>query len=220
MNAENQKNGMMIYSNSYSLFLGSTLFFLFSVCFIQAQTNEKKEPSADLVKHVKLYLKEAADGNELALLFEMVKPDKAYFMVLFDSIPTIHPLNPKNEKRVSDGFGDRFHPIEKKNKPHLGIDITAETGTAIHAAADGTVTLANKSKDGYGNEVRITHSNGFSTRYTHMYTFIVKKGMKVKKGDIIGFVGSTGKSTGPHIHYEVRKHGKAVNPEYFLGIPI
>jgi len=211
---------MTVNNYLFSLLLRPTLFLVFSVCPIQAQTSEKKKPSADLEKHVKLYLKEAADGNELALLFEMVKPDKSYFMDLFDSIPTIHPLNPKNEKRVSDGFGDRFHPIDKKNKPHFGIDITAEVGTAIHAAADGTITLAKKSEDGYGNEVRISHSNGFSTRYAHMYTFIVKKGMKVKKGDIIGFVGSTGKSTGPHIHYEVRKNGKAVNPEYFLGIPI
>tara|TARA_E500000318_G_scaffold112008_1_gene133342 strand:+ start:29088 stop:29720 length:633 start_codon:yes stop_codon:yes gene_type:complete len=210
---------MKVSNFSFGPYLRPTLFLLFSVCFIQAQTS-KKAPSADIVKHVKLYLKEAADGNELALLFEMVKHDKAYFMPLFDSIPTIHPLNPKNEKRVSSGFGERFHPIDKEKKPHFGIDITAETGTAIHAAAHGTITLAKKSDDGYGNEVRISHSNGFTTRYAHMYTFIVKKGMKVKKGDIIGFVGNTGKSTGPHIHYEVRKNGKAVNPEYFLAIPL
>ena len=177
------------------------------------------EPSDAIKKHVKIYLEEAEDGNELAVLFEIIKVEREYFMPWFDSIPTIHPLNPKNEKRISDGFGDRFHPIDKKNKPHFGIDITAETGTAVHAAADGTVTLANQSVDGYGNEVRILHSNGFSTQYAHMYTLIVKSGMNVEKGDIIGFVGSTGKSTGSHIHFEVRKHGKAVNPEYFLGIP-
>ncbi len=216
---DTQNHSMIIYNYLFSLFLKST-FLILSVCSIQGQNTEKRKPSLDLDKHVKLYLKEAADGNEIALLFELVKDDKEYYMNLFDSIPTIHPLNPKNEKRVSDGFGDRFHPIDKKNKPHYGIDITADTGTAIHAAADGTITLSKKAKDGYGNEVRIIHSNGFSTRYAHMYTFIVKKGMSIKKGEIIGFVGSTGKSTGPHIHYEVRKHGKAVNPEYFLNIPL
>ena len=204
----------------HNKYLQSTFLGLISLVLHAQGTSAPKDgkPGEQLDKYVRLYLKEASEGTEIRLLFELVKDDKHRFVELFDSIPTIHPLNPKNEKRVSDGFGNRFHPLDKVNKPHLGIDITAEIGTAIHAAAHGTVTLAKKSGYGYGNEVRIAHSNGFSTRYAHMYTFIVKKGTKVKKGDIIGFLGSTGDSTGLHIHYEVRKHGKAVDPEPFLGI--
>ena len=133
----------------------------------------------------------------------------------FDYVPTINPLNPKRLKRFSSSFGMRFHPMDKENKQHLGLDISAKAGTPIHAAASGTVKRTEKSDFGYGNQVFIEHRYGFSTRYAHMYLFVVEKGQTINKGDIIGYVGSTGKSTGHHIHYEVWKNGKAIDPYPF-----
>ena len=134
----------------------------------------------------------------------------------FDSVPTINPLNPKNQKRVSSRFGRRFHPIDSIMKPHLGIDISANAGTPVHAAASGTVTKVVASNYGYGNQVYIEHAYGFSTRYAHLYTYIVQKGSTVKKGEIIGFVGNTGKSTANHIHFEIKKHDKHLDPLPFI----
>ena len=133
----------------------------------------------------------------------------------FDYVPTINPLNPKKLKRFSDGFGMRFHPIDKEDKQHLGLDISAKAGTPIHAAASGTVKRTKKSDSGYGNQVLIEHRYGFRTRYAHMYLFVVEKGQTINKGDIIGYVGSTGKSTGHHIHYDIWKNGTPIDPYPF-----
>ncbi|MEM1260295.1 MAG: M23 family metallopeptidase [Bacteroidota bacterium] len=133
----------------------------------------------------------------------------------FDYVPTINPLNPKRLKRFSSSFGMRFHPMDKENKQHLGIDISAKAGTPIHAAASGTVKRTEKSDFGYGNQVVIDHRYGFKTRYAHMYLFVVKKGQSINKGDIIGYVGNTGKSTGNHVHYEIWKGGKPIDPYPF-----
>ncbi|MEL6303186.1 MAG: M23 family metallopeptidase [Bacteroidota bacterium] len=133
----------------------------------------------------------------------------------FDHVPTINPLNPKRLKCFSSSFGMRFHPMDKENKPHLGLDISAKAGTPIHAAASGTVQRTKKSNYGYGNQVVIEHRYGFRTRYAHMYLFVVEKGQTINKGDIIGYVGNTGKSTGHHIHYEVWKNGTPLDPYPF-----
>ncbi|MEM8765191.1 MAG: M23 family metallopeptidase [Bacteroidota bacterium] len=133
----------------------------------------------------------------------------------FKYVPTINPLNPKKLKRFTDGFGMRFHPIDKEKKPHLGLDISAKAGTPIHAAASGTIKRTRKSNSGYGNQVIIEHDFGFTTRYAHMYLFVVEKDQDVKKGDIIGYVGNTGKSTNNHIHYEVWKDGIKIDPYPF-----
>ncbi|MEO0902658.1 MAG: M23 family metallopeptidase, partial [Bacteroidota bacterium] len=111
----------------------------------------------------------------------------------FDYVPTINPLNPKRLKRFSSSFGMRFHPMDKENRPHLGLDISAKEGTPIHAAASGTVKRTKKSSSGYGNQVVIEHRYGFRTRYAHMYLFVVEEDQTVSKGDIIGYVGNTGK---------------------------
>lgn len=141
--------------------------------------------------------------------------DNAAYSSIFDSIPSINPLNPKKLKRFSSEFGNRFHPIDGKYKKHLGIDISAAGGTPVHSAAAGVIKNTVSSSKGYGNQVFITHAFGFSTRYAHLYQFIVKKGQQVKKGDIIGFVGSTGKSTANHLHFEILKEDKALNPYPF-----
>ncbi len=128
------------------------------------------------------------------------------------SIPAIQPVANKNLKRMASGYGYRIHPVYKTRKLHTGMDFSAPKGTPIYATGDGRVSKVKRSRRGYGNIVKIDHGYGYETFYAHMDRFIVKRGQKVKRGDIIGFVGSTGTSTAPHLHYEVMKNNRKVNP--------
>ena len=131
------------------------------------------------------------------------------------SIPAIQPVSNKNLKRMASGFGNRIHPIYKTKKFHAGMDFAAKTGTSIFATGDGTIAKVKRSTRGYGNHVVIDHGFGYKTLYAHMSRYSVKKGQKIKRGDIIGYVGSTGTSVAPHLHYEVHKDGKKINPINF-----
>lgn len=124
---------------------------------------------------------------------------------------------PIDGARMSSGFGMRRHPILGYNKMHKGVDFAAPTGTPVYAAGNGTVDYAGR-KGGYGNYVRIRHNGTLKTAYAHLHKIKAKKGARVKQGDIIGYVGSTGRSTGPHLHYEVLKNDKQVNPRS-LNLP-
>ena len=128
------------------------------------------------------------------------------------SIPAIQPVANKNLKRMASGYGYRIHPIYKVRKMHWGMDFTAPTGTPIYATGDGKVSKYKKSRSGYGNHIIIDHGYGYQTLYAHMSKVDVRRGQKVKRGDIIGYVGSTGRSTAPHLHYEVIKDGRKINP--------
>ncbi len=130
------------------------------------------------------------------------------------SIPAIQPIALDQLTRFGSPFGYRMHPIHHYRKMHYGVDLTAPRNTPIHAAGDGIVVRADWA-GGYGNCVRINHGYGYLTLYGHMQKYIVKSGQKVKRGDIIGYVGNTGLSTSPHLHYEVRINGKPVNPVNF-----
>ena len=133
------------------------------------------------------------------------------------SVPAIQPISNKDLKRVASGWGWRFHPVYKIRKFHYGIDFTSPTGTEIYATGDGVVTnIKNSGRRGYGKHVRVDHGFGYETLYAHMSKFNVKKGDKVKRGDVIGYVGNTGTSTGPHLHYEVWKEGKKVDPKNYF----
>ena len=122
--------------------------------------------------------------------------------------------SPLKYRRISSGFSyRRLHPTLNKRLPHLAIDYAARRGTAVHAVAHGTVIFAGR-KGSYGNLVMIKHAGGVSTRYAHLSKFArgVRKGARVQRDKAIGYVGSTGRATGPHLHYEMYKHGKPVNP--------
>jgi len=134
---------------------------------------------------------------------------------LLASIPAIQPVSNKDLKRMASGYGFRIDPHYKTRAFHAGMDFTAPRGTPIYATGDGRVSRADNSAKGYGNHVRIDHGYGYVTLYAHMYKIKVKIGQTVKRGDIIGLVGNTGKSVGPHCHYEVRKNGKPLNPVNF-----
>ena len=131
------------------------------------------------------------------------------------SIPAIQPVANKDLKRMASGYGYRIHPIYKTRKMHYGMDFSAKTGTEIYSTGDGIVSKVKRSKRGYGNYVKINHGFGYETLYAHMSKYIVKKGQKVKRGEVIGFVGNSGISTAPHLHYEVRKDNKKINPVNF-----
>lgn len=133
---------------------------------------------------------------------------------MLSCIPAIQPISGKDLKHEPSGFGMRMHPIYKYAKFHAGMDFTAKPGTLIYATGDGTVEKA-EYNSGYGNHVVINHGYGYSTLYGHMEKMNVYVGKKVKRGEIIGYVGNTGLSAGPHIHYEVHKNGEAVNPVNF-----
>lgn len=145
-------------------------------------------------------------------IVELAK-DKSHMLA---SIPAIQPVSNKDLTRIASGFGYRIHPIYKTSKMHEGIDFTAPIGTDIYAAGNGTVKEVVYGDRGYGNYVLISHGFGYETLYAHMSKVNARPGQKVKRGDVIGKVGSTGASTAPHLHYEVIKQGTKINPINFF----
>ncbi len=131
-------------------------------------------------------------------------------------IPAIQPLSNKQLDHIASGFGMRIDPVYGTPKFHKGLDFTAPQGTPIYATGNGTVKTAGPSNGGYGNHVVINHGYGYQTLYGHMFRIKVRNGQRVKRGEVIGWVGSTGKSTGPHCHYEVHINGQEVDPVYFF----
>ncbi len=131
------------------------------------------------------------------------------------SIPAIQPISNKQLNRIASGFGMRIHPIYGIAKMHSGLDFTAPQGTPIYATGDGMITAAGYNT-GTGNEVIINHGYGYETKYLHLVRIKARVGQKVKRGEIIGWVGNTGASTGPHVHYEVHINGNPVDPVYFF----
>lgn len=139
---------------------------------------------------------------------------------LLSSIPSIMPISVKDLKGTPSGFGYRTHPIYKIVKMHTGMDFNAVIGTPIYATGDGVVERADAEASGYGNHVVINHGFGYETLYGHMSEILVKPGQEVKRGEVIGKVGNTGTSSGPHVHYEVIRNGNKINPVsyYFLDL--
>ncbi len=135
---------------------------------------------------------------------------------LLAAIPAIQPVSNKDLTRIASGFGNRIDPVYKIGRFHAGLDFAAPIGTPIYATADGVVTKAEFNAGGYGNHVVIDHGYGYATLYGHMYRIKARVGQHVKRGEVIGYVGSTGKSTGPHCHYEVHRNGVPVDPVYYF----
>lgn len=144
-------------------------------------------------------------------IIKMVK-DKSKML---SHLPAIQPISNKQLTRLTSGFGMRMHPLYKVAHFHPGIDFAAPYNTPIYATADGVVKRS-EYMGGYGNTVDVDHGYNYVTRYAHMASFKVRPGEKVKRGQCIGYVGSTGFSTAPHVHYEVLKNGKQIDPVYFF----
>lgn len=153
-------------------------------------------------------------ANQSKSLDEIVKLAKAKGNLLA-AIPAIQPIRNENLKQMASGFGYRSDPFTKARKFHQGMDFTAKIGTPIFATGDGVVEKADNSASGYGNHVVIRHGFGYETLYGHLSKYGCRAGQRVKRGDIIGYVGSSGRSEAPHLHYEVHKSGEVVNPLNF-----
>jgi len=137
---------------------------------------------------------------------------------LLSAIPAIQPVKNENLRAVASGFGYRTDPFTKVRKFHAGMDFSAQTGTPIFASGDGVVSRADNTASGYGNHIVIRHGYGYETLYGHLSKYKVRAGQRVNRGDIIGYVGSTGRSEAPHLHYEVHKNGEVVNPlKFYYG---
>jgi murein DD-endopeptidase MepM/ murein hydrolase activator NlpD len=135
---------------------------------------------------------------------------------MLQSIPAIQPVSNKDLKRIASGFGMRIHPIYKIAKMHTGLDFTADIGAEVYATGDGVVQSIDDKLSGYGHHVMLKHGFGFETLYAHLSRVLVRPGEKVKRGQVIGYVGNSGTSTGPHLHYEVIKNGEKVNPVFYF----
>jgi murein DD-endopeptidase MepM/ murein hydrolase activator NlpD len=135
---------------------------------------------------------------------------------LLSHTPAIQPVSNKDLNRIASGFGYRIDPVYKTVKMHAGLDFAAPQGIPIYATADGVISTSGNLGNGFGNHVIINHGYGYETLYGHMVRVKYSSGQKIKRGEIIGWVGSTGKSTGPHCHYEVHKNGQKIDPIYFF----
>jgi len=161
----------------------------------------------DLLKR-KIYI-ESKSQDEVVKLAENKEK-------LFAAIPAIQPISNKQLLALASGFGLRIHPVYKVKKMHTGIDFAATIGTPIYATADGKVAEVSVKFSGYGKMVEIDHGFGYRTRYAHMHEFAVRSGQNVKRGDLIGYVGNTGLSTAPHLHYEVLINRGQVDPVHYF----
>ena len=134
---------------------------------------------------------------------------------LLSAIPAIQPVKNEDLKRMASGFGYRNDPFTKIRKFHAGMDFSAKSGTPIYATGDGVIARADAGATGYGNHIVIRHGYGYETLYAHLSKYKARVGQRVQRGDVIGYVGSTGRSEAPHLHYEVKKEGQVINPINF-----
>jgi len=160
----------------------------------------------------KLTARAAFQLNSYAEIEKLIKNQD----VKLACINAIQPVSNKDLTRIASGFGMRIDPVYGTPKMHKGLDFAAPQGTPIYATANGTVAVAGFTDGGYGNHVEINHGYGYETIYGHMVKVKVRAGQHVTRGEVIGWVGSTGKSTGPHCHYEIHVNGEAVDPVYFF----
>ncbi len=154
----------------------------------------------------------ARNYGELVVVVDNMRKESRNFRF----IPGIIPLRPGTYRRISSHFGMRFHPIRKVNKMHYGMDVSAVIGTPVYATADGVVAISSYHMAGYGTMVQLRHPFGFGTIYGHLKSFTCRPGQAIRRGELIGYVGSTGLSTGPHLHYEIVKNGQRIDPIEFV----
>ena len=166
----------------------------------------------EISKKIELIEKKlASQSKSFDEVFDLTKEKQK----MIKSIPSIQPVSNRDLTRIASGFGLRMHPISKIIKMHKGMDFTAPIGTEIYATGDGIVEKVGW-VGGYGRTIMINHGFGYKTRYAHCSKYNCRKGQKVKRGDLIGFVGNTGQSSGPHLHYEVFKNNRQINPVNFF----
>lgn len=192
-----------ILRNNYNNFKGNT------ISQTMIETSEKVDRLANDIY---------AQSISLDQIFQLARKKEERMMC----IPAIYPVN-KEKSRMSSGFGYRYHPIYKSLRMHTGVDIAAPQGTPVYATGDAVVEIAARNMpgySGYGVVIKLDHGFGYESLYAHLSKMDVTPGQKVKRGDIIGYVGNTGASSGSHLHYEIMVNGKRVNPVYYFFINI
>ena len=181
--------------------------------------NSKEEEYSEIgsrVEHIEDIIgmdEESQEEFDLATRVELASLTASQERILHDSIPSGYPTD---RKKITSSFGMRKHPVTKINSFHKGVDIRAKSGEPIYATADGFISHSEFSELS-GNRIVIVHNFGFETRYGHLKEMLVTPGEMVNKGDLVGFSGNTGRSAAPHLHYEIRYLGKAINPYEFLN---
>jgi murein DD-endopeptidase MepM/ murein hydrolase activator NlpD len=172
---------------------------------------------AELVESTRSQLNELSkELHVLTKSYEEITKLASEKQQLLKAIPSIQPIKNKELTRIASGYGKRIHPIYKTTQFHEGLDFTTDIGAPVYATGKGEVVRKDYSKRGYGNQLVIDHGYGYKTRYAHLNEFKAEEGETVKRGEMIATIGNTGLSTGPHLHYEVRKDGKPVNPISFF----
>jgi murein DD-endopeptidase MepM/ murein hydrolase activator NlpD len=159
----------------------------------------------------------SGSGSQVLLSFRRPPPSGSLPTILSGATASLPTGMPLSSATLTSGFGMRRHPVLGGRRAHSGIDLAAPAGTPIFATSPGTVAIADRS-GGYGLMVALEHGGGVETRYAHMSRIAVASGQQVRKGDVIGYVGSTGRSTGPHLHYEMRVNGRAMNPASAMAL--
>ncbi len=187
-----------------------TMFFLLLCLSLPNGMNSSGEivtnkDNTSIIKHIKY-------NNTIDSILVQIGEKNSLAYQDRESIPIFSPIEPKQIQRISSDYGWRKHPIFLISLRHHGIDISASLGTPVRSTANGVVVKAQKSRFGYGNEVIIKHVNNYETRYAHLDSFNVKVGQTVELGTVIGTVGVTGLTTGPHLHYEILKNKKDIDP--------
>jgi len=173
---------------------------------------ENSEMIVDVTKNMDILSKQLyVQSKSLDEIINMAEDKEK----LLASIPAIQPIKKEDLSRMASGFGWRSDPFTKARKMHKGMDFTSARGVPIYATGNGIVKRADGGASGFGKHVRIDHGFGYLTLYAHLSKYNVRKGQRIKRGDLIGFVGSTGRSQAPHLHYEVHKNGHAINPINF-----
>lgn len=180
--------------------------------YIKLRGHTSSEGLIETKKRIaRLERKYIAQSKSLEELFDLARNKDE----MLASIPAIQPVSNEDLTRMASGYGMRIHPVYRVPKMHAGMDFTAPTGTEIYATGDGVVERVQHKLSGYGKNVILKHGYGYQTLYGHMSKVNVREGQKIKRGEVIGFVGNTGTSVGPHLHYEVIKEGKKVNPSSY-----
>lgn len=185
--------------------------------FSQSKQHTITEVS-ELDNVVTLYLDKAKTGDEINVLYKLLQEKKNNLVDKYwNWVPDINPINPKNDPKISSRFSNtRLHPIYNRIKKHRGVDIVSRKGSPVHAAASGTIKKAKFFNGNAGHSIEIEHKYGFRTKYFHLMIFVVEDGEKVDKGQIIGFLGESGNVTGAHLHYELIKNGRYMDPYLFI----
>jgi len=195
----------------------ASAFFSVLVFYTCFRTSREKDLGAELKSLYADYNEINRRNVEAEIMLSRARPDDstiADLRKILPCIPSVPPLDLEHVKRTKP-WGYRTHPVRGTREFHSGMDFSARPGTPILATGDGTVQFVGNRDSGYGNYVVVDHGYGYKTLYAHMSSFAVEQGQSVAKKDTLGFVGSTGTTTGPHVHYEVEKDGKNVNPAHY-----